>query len=245
MERRRHISAPGARWPTSVVKQRVDELAERIDAPASLLPTYGRSEHMARPYIESADDMFSYVVVERGIRLRHEATTDLDELLYWIFRSVTFDMSTKFEVQNRAEDQDFRIIQCRHQLALVARLRPHWDRRYTSEKRDRLGGLGIEIDPTIRSCVARLIWLSCHFCGSVAAGKKGGSTRRWMTTVFTLSHVSASSTLSALVLRPGQGAASASQPRRVRSGDYVGGQTQARFQHAPVGARACHVDSSR
>ena len=28
----------------SVVKQRVDELAKRIDAPASLLPTYGRWE---------------------------------------------------------------------------------------------------------------------------------------------------------------------------------------------------------
>jgi hypothetical protein len=65
------------------------------------------------------------------------------------FRKVTFDMSTKFEVQNRVEDQDFRIILFRHQLALLARLKPHWYRRYTSEKRDRLHELGIAIDPTI------------------------------------------------------------------------------------------------
>jgi hypothetical protein len=55
---------------------------------------------------------------------------------------------------------------------------------------------------------------------------------------FTLSQVSASTTLPALVLRPGHGAASASQSRRVRSGVDVGGQSQARFQHVPV-RRTC------
>ena len=133
----------------NAVRERVDELALRIDVPSHLLPTYGKSDDGARPHIETDGDSFSYVIVERGIELQRDSTTDIDELLYWIFRSVTFNMGVDFELQHRSEEQDFRIILFRRQLELLAALKPHWYRRYCSEKRERLDELGIAVDPSI------------------------------------------------------------------------------------------------
>jgi hypothetical protein len=44
----------------------IDDLAQRIGASGLILPTYGRSEDFARPYIEVDDSGYHYVVVERG-----------------------------------------------------------------------------------------------------------------------------------------------------------------------------------
>jgi hypothetical protein len=130
----------------AVTRNRVEELASLIDAPAHLLPTYGGSEDGARPHIESEGIALSYVVVERGVELRRDTTEDLDELLYWIFRAVTFSMGGEFELRHRVEHQDFRIIMFQQQLELLTALKPHWCRRYSAENAERLQQLGISTD---------------------------------------------------------------------------------------------------
>jgi hypothetical protein len=124
----------------------VDELAAKIEAPASLLPTYGHSLDGAHPHIEvthgetahdDADDacMWHYVTVERGQELERKTTSDLDELLYLIFASVTFSMAVKYEGKHRVSGQDFRRIMFQKQEELLGRLNENWQRREEEEHR--------------------------------------------------------------------------------------------------------------
>ena len=128
------------------IEAAVTEVADRINPREYYLPTYGRSEDLARPHIETAARNMSYVIVERGTELQRRTTTDLDTLLYWIFRDVTFSMAVDYEVAHRIEGQDFRILLFQHQLHLLQDLRPEGRGRYATEKAARLAELGIAQD---------------------------------------------------------------------------------------------------
>ena len=72
-------------------------MALAIAAPASSLPTFGKTEDGARPHIEVRSDAYHYVVVERGCELERKRTPDLQELLYWVFSDVTHQMAFQYE----------------------------------------------------------------------------------------------------------------------------------------------------
>jgi Immunity protein 63 len=115
------------------IKRRVDRLARLIDAPEQSLPTYGRSEDMARPHIEVAGHHMSWVVVERGEEQERRATDDLDELLYWIFRSVISEMSSKFAAKHPVDGKEFRYPMFKRELELMGTLSPAWRSRLIVE----------------------------------------------------------------------------------------------------------------
>ena len=92
------------------IKELVDSLAGKINAPQHLLPTYGRTIDGAHPHIEiNNDGRFHYVVVERGEELSRDIASDMDDLLFMIFSSVTFSMACDFELKHRRKQEDTRI----------------------------------------------------------------------------------------------------------------------------------------
>ena len=111
------------------IERKVRELAALIGATGYLLPTFGRSEDGARPHIEADAAALHYVVVERGKELEHVTTCDIDELLWHVFQSVTFDLASDFAVKHRVEGRDFRRTLFSKQLELLAALSPEWARR--------------------------------------------------------------------------------------------------------------------
>ena len=115
------------------IKREVDRLAQAIDAPEQSLPTYGRSEDMARPHIEVAGPHMSWVVVERGKESERRTTDDIDELLYWIFRSVISEMSSKFAARHRVDGKEFRYPMFKMELELMGTLSPAWRSRLIGE----------------------------------------------------------------------------------------------------------------
>ncbi|WP_157815908.1 Imm63 family immunity protein [Spirosoma pollinicola] len=114
----------------SAIKEQVDILGGQINAPHHLYPTYGRSADGALPHIElDGSDTFHFVVVERGQELERRTTTALDDLLYWIFDTITFSMACTFELANRNHAQDFRRILFSHQEELLGRINVNWQER--------------------------------------------------------------------------------------------------------------------
>ena len=111
------------------VRRRVNKLARHISAPPDLLPTYGTSQDFARPHIEFAGGTYSYVVVERGMEFERRSTLDLDQLLEWIFSSVTASMAASFA----AGQPRFREVMFRHQLDLLGRISSKWRDRCAKE----------------------------------------------------------------------------------------------------------------
>lgn len=59
--------------------------------------------------------------------------SDLDELLYWIFKGATFSMAADFEVAHRRENEDFRRILFSKQIELLSQLSPEWALRMAEE----------------------------------------------------------------------------------------------------------------
>src|SRR5262252_9989411 len=115
------------------IEERVDQLAAQIGAPAGVLPTYGRSEDMARPHIEVSGSAMAWVVVERGKEWERKTTLQLDELLFWIFDHVTHEMASRFAARHQKEGQDFRHPLFTKQLELMGTLEPRWRTRLAGE----------------------------------------------------------------------------------------------------------------
>jgi hypothetical protein len=104
------------------IEAEVSRLAVLIGASDKDLPTYGLSRDGGCPHIEIDRKCYHYVVVERGEELERRSTGDFDELLYWVFSSVTSSMAFSYEVKNRVKDQDCRRIAFPKQLELLNRI---------------------------------------------------------------------------------------------------------------------------
>lgn len=110
------------------IKNQVDKIADLILAPTNYLPTYGYSRDMAYPHIEiDRLGKLHYVVIERGQENVRLTTTNLDELLYWIFDGITFSMACEYELNNRSdENHDSRRIMFAKQEELLGIINQLW-----------------------------------------------------------------------------------------------------------------------
>lgn len=112
------------------IKKKVEEMAIKINATTDLLPTYGYTNDFAYPHIETDNlGLLHFVVVERGQELERKTTDKLDDLLYWIFASITFSMACDYELKNRIEDKDCRRIMFQKQEELLGKLNESWKKK--------------------------------------------------------------------------------------------------------------------
>lgn len=121
------------------VKAEVERLAAKIDAPHSLLPTYGYSIDGAHPHIEVDALGYHYVVRERGQEISRVTTAELDELLYHVFEHVTFLLACQYELKHRVQAPDFRRLLFRYQVALLSMISAEWAEREAREHERILG----------------------------------------------------------------------------------------------------------
>ena len=117
------------------IKKQVDKIADLISAPTNSLPTYGYSRDMAYPHIEiDRLGRLHYVVIERGQEYKRVTTTNLDELLYWIFDSITFSMACDYELKNRKDEKlDSRRVMFAKQEELLGIINPLWKDKHHLE----------------------------------------------------------------------------------------------------------------
>ena len=108
----------------------ISELAPRINAPGSSLPTYNFPIGDATPYIEVDNDGYMYFIIsERGTEFSREKFDDIDDFLYHIFSSATFSMACAYELKNRIEDKDCRRMIFEKQEELLGQLNETWRER--------------------------------------------------------------------------------------------------------------------
>jgi Immunity protein 63 len=115
------------------IRSLVEKYSAYINAPTTFQPTYGFSQDGARPHIEVNNKGYHYVVVERGKELKRITTNDIDELLYNVFKGITFQISTEFELENRVEHQDSRRIFFKKQEELLGYIKESWKTRKEQE----------------------------------------------------------------------------------------------------------------
>jgi hypothetical protein len=108
------------------IKSELDRRAALIGASEPSLPTYGRTVDFGRPHIEVDSRAYHWVVVERGEEQTRFTTPKFDELLYRVFKSVTFDVACAHELAHRVESQDSRRLMFQRQVELLGRLSESW-----------------------------------------------------------------------------------------------------------------------
>ncbi|WP_405377750.1 Imm63 family immunity protein [Nonlabens sp. Asnod3-A02] len=112
----------------------VNQLAKKINAPSYLLPTFSSPIGDATPNIEVDNfGLYNYVISERGNEYEKKLTSDLNELLYWIFSSVTFSMACDSELKNRIAAKDCRRIMFEKQEELLGLLNEEWEEKEKKE----------------------------------------------------------------------------------------------------------------
>jgi hypothetical protein len=118
----------------SEIQNLAQDLASRIKAPTYLLPTFSSPIGDATPNIEVDNSgLYHFVISERGTEYDRKITSDLNDLMYWIFSSVTFSMACDYELQNRIEDKDSRRIMFAKQEELLELLNKDWAEKERKE----------------------------------------------------------------------------------------------------------------
>ena len=116
------------------IQNLVNKLAEKVNAPSYLRPTFSAPIGDATPNIEVDNlGLYNYVISERGNEYERKLTSELNDLLYWIFASVTFSTACDYELKNRIEEKDCRRIIFVKQEELLGLLNKEWEEKEKKE----------------------------------------------------------------------------------------------------------------
>ena len=89
-----------------------------------------------RKFIDRLHDNYSYVILDNEAGMEHLSrgtTQDIDELLYWVFEYITFSMASSYAAMHRDSINNHRRVMFLHQLELLKKLNPFWEKRREKE----------------------------------------------------------------------------------------------------------------
>ena len=119
----------------NIVENLTKKLPNKVDLHSFV--TFGNQEDLAKPNIEIVGlQNFHFIVVERGNELERRITQNLDDLLYWIFDTITFRQALDYKLQNRDLNFDSRRIYFRKQEELLSLIHPDWKIKKENEHKD-------------------------------------------------------------------------------------------------------------
>src|SRR5664279_2428830 len=111
------------------IKTSIDNLARKINAPRDLFPGYGNSTDGDHQYIKvDKHGQLYYIIVESGEE-REYPSPDINDLLYLVFRNITFSMAAEFVANNAIEKEDYRRQYFSKHLDLLSMLNKEWRNR--------------------------------------------------------------------------------------------------------------------
>ena len=116
------------------VIESIARLARKVGADPELIPTFENPDYNGRPNIEFLGRYYQYSIQEGNTELKRMLCTDLDGLLYEIFKDVTSEMASRYELAHRTPGVDFRRLQFSKQLELLEILNSDWSQRVQKDQ---------------------------------------------------------------------------------------------------------------
>jgi hypothetical protein len=116
------------------IKIIVNELGNRIGAPLDSLLTFGNSRNDGTPEVSVDNNQYYYVARDRDAVCTNRKTSDLDELLYWIFNDITLFMASAYVRKFCGPKDNPSRMRFTHQLVLLEVLNIKWKERCEKEK---------------------------------------------------------------------------------------------------------------
>ncbi len=110
------------------VKQLIIDNAKKIEASQKYLPVFSLND-FANPYIELDEEgNYNYVIRERGTEYERKVFKTKNDLLFEVFKNITSYVATDFELKNRIEGQDPRILIFNKKEELLRIINPNWSK---------------------------------------------------------------------------------------------------------------------
>ncbi|MCP4887036.1 MAG: hypothetical protein GY904_10540 [Planctomycetaceae bacterium] len=112
----------------STIERRFRNVASTLAAPASCRTFRTTPHHDGSRHCEFDGTTYTLTTSERGTLFDSDATTDPDELLFWLVRDMTWQMASDHELKNRPDDfnGDSRIVLFDHHVELLSRIDENW-----------------------------------------------------------------------------------------------------------------------
>ena len=114
------------------VKQSIEQLTHKLHVPTRAMPTYGYSKDDGTPHIEVDDSTYYYICLDRGVR-REQKTSELDTLLYWAIKDITWSTALDYATAHRDPKKKFREVLFDYQLSLLELINHDWKKRVEQE----------------------------------------------------------------------------------------------------------------
>lgn len=110
------------------LKTELKRISKLLGYPFEKIPKVNEHNEIAIPYIIAFEKevLYHYVVNERGQEHERSIFQTLDSLLFHVFSNIAFEMAVKYELENRIENQDCRIIIFKKQEDLIASINIKW-----------------------------------------------------------------------------------------------------------------------
>lgn len=111
------------------VKQLIIDNAKKIEASQNYLPVFSLND-FANPYIELDEKgNYNYVIRERGTEYERKVFKTENDLLFEVFKNITSYLATDFELKNRIENQDPRILIFNKKEELLSLINDDWAKK--------------------------------------------------------------------------------------------------------------------
>jgi hypothetical protein len=117
----------------STIRKRVKDLAKLIHASPNLTKVSGCPDWMGGKYVEVDDEGYHYIGSERGEVYERHSTKDIQELLYWLLKSITRKMASDYELSNRIPFVDSRRLLFDKWVELMGMIDPDFRKRLCIE----------------------------------------------------------------------------------------------------------------
>ncbi|HLP19474.1 MAG TPA: Imm63 family immunity protein [Chitinophagales bacterium] len=96
----------------------------KISNDFTLLPAINSSNYDAKPFIEIDRYGYNYVCCERNQEIFRKLPIDTEQLLYEVFRDISFRLAIGWESKNRLQGEDFRRQLFAKRIELMGKINP-------------------------------------------------------------------------------------------------------------------------
>ena len=117
----------------STIRNQIKQYCKQINAPKRLMTVISTPSGFGDPHIEIDKKCYHYVIWERGSERERRTTENLDELMFWIMKDITFNMASDYELKNRIPKQDSRRLLFQTQLKLLKKINNEFYNRLEKE----------------------------------------------------------------------------------------------------------------
>lgn len=94
-----------------------------VSKDSALLPMFSKTKDVfSEGESIYVDDKYHYIMMERGQVYKHYESEELEEILYPLFKNITFSLAQEYEFNHRKANEDFRRLMWKKQLKLLRKI---------------------------------------------------------------------------------------------------------------------------